>query len=103
MKLSTGRKYFLVFLLAFMFSAAYLLPYIKYVFYEPLMEGLGITNSQAGLLLSVYSIMNTLTLIPGGLMSDKYKTKNIITISTGVHNHLCLLGISHQGSSPIRR
>lgn len=89
MKLSTGRKYFLVFLLAFMFSAAYLLPYIKYVFYEPLMEGLGITNSQAGLLLSVYSIMNTLTLIPGGLMSDKYKTKNIITISamgTGILN-----------------
>lgn len=98
MKLSTPRKYFLVFLLAFMFSVAYLLPYIKYVFNDALVLGLGITNKQAGLLLTVYSIMNTLTLIPGGIMSDKYKTKNIIVISaigTGLCNLLLVMFMNY--------
>lgn len=98
MKLSTGKKYFLVFLLAFMFSVAYLLPYIKYVFNDALVQGLGITNKQAGLLLTVYSIMNTVTLIPGGIMSDKYKTKNIIVISalgTGFCNFMLAMFMNY--------
>ena len=99
MKLSTGRKYFLVFLLAFMFSVAYLLPYIKYVFNDALVQGLGITNKQAGLLLTVYSIMNTITLIPGGMLSDKYKTKNIIVLSaigTGLCNLLLVFSMNYK-------
>ncbi|PMB85088.1 hypothetical protein CJ206_00845 [Dolosicoccus paucivorans] len=89
--LSTGRKYFLVFLLALMFSAAYLLPYIKYVFYEPLLVALNTTNEKAGFLLTAYAVMNTLTLIPGGWFSDKYSPKKIIvfsSIGTGLLNLL---------------
>ncbi|CAM3716273.1 nitrate/nitrite transporter [Erysipelothrix urinaevulpis] len=81
MEMSQGKKYFLVGLLGFMFSAAYLLPYIKYVFNDALIAGLGITNQQSGMLLSVYAVINAITLIPGGYISDKYSQRKIITVS----------------------
>lgn len=82
MKMSTGKKYFLVFLLALMFSAAFLLPYIRYIFHNELVEALGTTNEGVGFLLTLYAIMNTITLIPGGYISDKYSMKKIIVISS---------------------
>lgn len=82
MKLSTSRKYFLVFLLALMFSAAFLLPYIRYIFHDELVIALGTTNSGVGFLLTLYAVMNTLTLIPGGYVADKFSMKKIIVISS---------------------
>ena len=82
MKMSNSKKYFLVFLLALMFSAAFLLPYIRYIFHNELVVALGTTNEGVGFLLTLYAIMNTLTLIPGGYISDKYSMKKIIVISS---------------------
>lgn len=82
MNMSTGKKYFLVFLLALMFSAAFLLPYIRYIFHNELVAALGTTNEGVGFLLSLYAVMNTITLIPGGYISDKYSMKKIIVISS---------------------
>lgn len=82
MKMSTTKKYFLVFLLALMFSAAFLLPYIRYIFHNELVIALGTTNEGVGFLLTLYAIMNTITLIPGGYVSDKYSMKKIIVISS---------------------
>lgn len=82
MKMSTGKKYFLVFLLALMFSAAFLLPYIRYIFHNELVIAFGTTNEGVGFLLTLYAIMNTITLIPGGYVSDKYSMKKIIVISS---------------------
>lgn len=63
------------------------------MYYNPteLVTALGTTNEGVGFLLSLYAVMNTVTLIPGGYISDKYSMKKIIVISsvgTGLLNLL---------------
>ncbi|MDY2666901.1 MAG: hypothetical protein SOV53_06155, partial [Desulfovibrio sp.] len=56
--MSTFRRYFVVMALSLGYAASFMLPYIKYVFYDQLLVGINCTNEQAGLLLTIYTIMN---------------------------------------------
>ncbi len=83
------RKYISVFVLSWISSSLYLLPYVKYVFYDALKAGLNASNEQVGLLLSVYAIVCALGYIPGGWIADRFSAKKIIivsTLATGVLN-----------------
>lgn len=89
MKQSNFKKYLAVFSLGTIASSMYLLPYVKYVFYDALLIGLDATNEQLGLLLSVYAVVCALGYIPGGWVADRFSAKKIIIISaiaTGVLN-----------------
>ena len=81
-KMSTARKYMSVFVLSLISSSLYLLPYVKYVFYDALKAGLNATNEQLGLLLTVYAVVCAIGYIPGGFVSDRFSAKSIIIIST---------------------
>ena len=59
----------------------YELPYIKYVYYDKLVEAFQITNAQAGLLLSVYAIGCLVLYIPGGIVADKFSAKKMLVLS----------------------
>ena len=63
---SNLKKYVAVFVLSMISSSLYLLPYVKYVFYDALLVGLNATNAQLGELLSVYAIVCAIGYIPGG-------------------------------------
>lgn len=41
---------------AFLYSSMYLLPYIKYIFYDAIVAATGFTNTQIGITLSVYIV-----------------------------------------------
>lgn len=62
-------------------SVIYELPYIKYVYYDKLVAAFQITNTQAGLLLSVYAIGCLILYIPGGIVADKFSTKKMLILS----------------------
>ena len=62
-------------------SVIYELPYIKYVYYDKLVEAFQITNAQAGLLLSVYAIGCLVLYIPGGIVADKFSAKKMLVLS----------------------
>lgn len=84
-----GSKLLAVFALSMISSSLYLLPYIKYIFNEPLMQGLNATNAQTGFLLTVYAIVCAIGYIPGGWVADRFSAKKIIivsTIATGILN-----------------
>ena len=51
--MSTFRRYFVVMALSLGYAASFMLPYIKYVFYDQLLVGINCTNEQAGLLLTI--------------------------------------------------
>lgn len=68
-------------------SVIYELPYIKYVYYDSMLEAFNMTNAQSGFLLSMYAIGCMIFYIPGGIIADRVQTKKLMIISllgTGV-------------------
>lgn len=79
--MSKSKKYLVMLALALGQGAVYFLPYIRNVYYAPLVETLGVTNAQFGSLVSFFAIGCMILYIPGGIMSDKWNYKRNITIS----------------------
>lgn len=78
---SKKRKYLSILALSAAGGSIYLIPYIRYVFYDHQIAAMGISNQQLGLLTSIYAIGCMLLYIPGGIIADKTSTKKCILIS----------------------
>ena len=63
------------------YAASYSLPYIKGIFYGPMMEATGATNTQLGLIMSVYGFGNIIFNLIGGFFTDKWDYKKCIIVS----------------------
>lgn len=63
------------------YAASYSLPYIKGIFYDPMMEATGATNTQLGLIMSVYGFGNVIFNLIGGFVTDKLDYKKCIIVS----------------------
>ncbi|MGV8965215.1 MAG: MFS transporter [Cellulomonas sp.] len=89
--LSKARRWFLLILVSIGSSIIYTPAYLKYVFYKPLMDSLGLTNAQLGALLSVYAITATICYLPSGVMADKVRVRTLASvgfISTAVLTYI---------------
>ena len=75
----------------FLYSSMYLLPYIKYIFYDAVAEASGFNNTQIGLCLSVYIVASIISTLPSGYFSDKYSPKKLLIISGVGHSVLSFL------------
>ena len=64
------RKYLTIIALGLAGGSIYFLPYIKYVFYDAQISTMGITNTQSGLMLTMYTIGNMILYIPGGIIAE---------------------------------
>lgn len=53
----------------------YLTFLIRYVFYEPVLAGLDISNEQLGILYGLYGVTATICYLPGGILADKIRVK----------------------------
>lgn len=76
-----AKKYLTILALSISGGSIYLLPYIRYVFYDLQIEVMGVTNQQSGLLLTSYAIIVLFTYIPGGIIADKFSLKKCILYS----------------------
>lgn len=76
-----AKKYLAIFALGISGASIYLLPYIKYIFYDQQIAAMGITNKQSGLLLSMYAMGNMILYIPGGILADKLSPKKCLMYS----------------------
>ena len=79
--MSKFRKYATVVALGFAGGTIYLLPYIRYTFYDAQIAAMGITNTQSSTLLTIYTIVNMIMYIPGGILADKFRPKKALIIS----------------------
>ena len=64
--------------------------YMQYVYYDAMIEVLGITNAQLGFLITIVAIGAVFTALPGGVLVDKFDCKKILTISLGITAALCV-------------
>lgn len=78
---------------AFLYSSVYLLPYIKYIFYDAVAEVTGFTNTQIGFALSVYIIACIICTVPSGWLADKFHPKMLLMASGVAHTVFSLLAL----------
>jgi nitrate/nitrite transporter NarK len=75
------KKYLSIIALGVSGGSIYLIPFIKYVFYDQQIAAMGMTNAQSGFLLTMYGIGNMLLYIPGGIIADKLSPRKCLLIS----------------------
>lgn len=93
----TKKKNFTRFLALFAVGMAYGAVwnpvYIRYVFYDAMLEVMGITNLQLATLNTSFLICSLLTQIPGGWVADRVSAKKCVGISVIAEAPLCLISL----------
>lgn len=62
-------------------STIWLLMYIRYVFYDPMLEALGCTNAQLGALTTITTVAGWVFTVPNGIMADRFDSKKLIVLA----------------------
>ncbi len=78
--MTNRKKYAIIFLLAFS-CLCYNLPYLSSTFYQQFLDAFALSNTQAGMLLSMFSLTATPGYLFGGMLADKFSPKKLILIS----------------------
>ena len=79
--MSSKRKWIILAILAAAGGIIYELPYLRYTYYKPLIEGLGLTNEQFGASMSMYGIIAMIFYLPGGWLADRLSHRKLIAFS----------------------
>lgn len=78
--ISTLHKWALVILISMGSSIIYAPMYLKNVFYDPLMQALGCSNADLGLMVSAYGIAAMICYLPSGIVADKFRMRTLATV-----------------------
>lgn len=76
-------------------SVVYLVPYLQYTWYDPFKEFIGGTNTQLGLLLTIYGFGNVFGAPVGGWLADRFNYKVIYVLSVLLNGVFALLFLVH--------
>lgn len=76
--MSKTRQYLSLAALGIVGGAIWIIPYLRYVFYDQWASALGATNTQIGLISTVFSVVALIRGIPGAYFADKFDAKKII-------------------------
>lgn len=80
-QLSPAKRLFMLSLLSLAAATIYTFPFLRYSYYEPLQNALGVTHTQMGVMQSFNGIISTLGYIPGGWLADRYSPRILLSIS----------------------
>lgn len=79
--MSTFRRWLIMTCLCLSGGIIYLLPYLREVYYIPLQKALHLSNTQLGVLMSVFGVAAMISYFPGGWLADKISARKLITLS----------------------
>jgi predicted MFS family arabinose efflux permease len=85
-----GKNIVVFIVLAAAVALAYQLPYLRYNFYQQMIEGLGLNDMQIGLIGSAVNLVNTICYPIGGYIADRFKTRTLIVTTFGAFTLLSL-------------
>jgi predicted MFS family arabinose efflux permease len=60
----------------------YLIPFMRFSFYDQMRLALGLNDMQMGIVGSVYGALNVICYIPSGFLADKFSAKKLLLVST---------------------
>lgn len=76
-----------LFILILAAGTAYKVPYLKAVFYDELVKSLNVSNSELGMLTTVYATVKMIVYIPCGIIADRLNPRKVLMGS------LCIQGL----------
>lgn len=79
--MNTFRRWLVMACLCLSGGIIYLLPYLREVYYLPLLKALSLTNTQLGVMMSVFGTTAMISYFPGGWIADKVSPRQLITLS----------------------
>lgn len=74
-------------------AVVYLVPYLQYTWYDPFQEFLGASNTQLGLLITVYGLGNVFGAPVGGWLADRVNYKVLYVLSVALNAVFSILFI----------
>jgi MFS family permease len=81
METKRTNRYLGLAILAWGGGTVYQLAYLRYIMYEPMINALGVNNTQFGLTMSAYGLLAMLTYFPGGWLADRFSPRKLLTLS----------------------
>lgn len=92
------RNFITILLVAAGGSIIYGLPYFRYDYYDAYLATYHLTNTQMGVIGSVFGVFGMVSYLFGGYIVDKFSTRNLLSVSlilTGLGGFLHLLPLSY--------
>ncbi len=82
MKKGFSKKTYLnIFVICLASMSIYLLPYLRWTYYDAVMEASGLNNTQFGLTLSIFGVTTMICYAPGGWLADRFSSRKLMTLS----------------------
>ncbi|MEG1497425.1 MAG: MFS transporter [Clostridiales bacterium] len=75
------NRYVVLLILALGAVAIYLLPYLRWTYYDSLLEAVKLTNTQFAATMSIYGIAAMIFYAPGGYLADKFSPRKMLTFA----------------------
>ncbi|MBQ2763711.1 MAG: MFS transporter [Firmicutes bacterium] len=75
------RKLMIFIILSATVAIAYQLPYLRYTFYDQMIDVLSLNNTQLAFIGTAVSIMSVICYPIGGILANRYSTRNLIIIT----------------------
>jgi nitrate/nitrite transporter NarK len=79
--MSKMRRWLIMACLCLSGGIIFMIPFLREVYYIPLQKALGISNTQLGVLMSVFGAASLITYFPGGWLADRFSARKLITLS----------------------
>ena len=82
-----NKRYLILLVLSLGAVAIYFLPYLRWSFYDTLVEAVGLTNAQFAATMSIYGVTAMIFYAPGGYLADKFSPRKMLAFAytaTGV-------------------
>ena len=98
---TTFRKWASVVSLGYMGGLMFTLMYIRYVFYDQMMDAMSINNAQLGMLTTISGLVSIVANIPGGYFSDRFDAKHTIVFSIGAMTVITFIYAAFINSYPM--
>lgn len=77
----TFRRWLIMTCLCLSGGIIYLLPFLREVYYIPLQKVLHLSNTQLGVLMSVFGTVAMISYFPGGWLADRVSPRKLLTLS----------------------
>jgi len=79
--MSVVRRWVVMVVLGFSGGIIFLLPFLREVYYKPMMDAFGLSNTEAGVLMSWFGLASMVSYFPGGWLADRVSPRKLITLA----------------------